>query len=170
MWCSAYRKSFEIKLKYESWIYSNSYSFTHNSVKLLRRLFGFYTSYVTTCSKSFQAFSMASMYDNMTYEFQDLWNKIAFIRSFEKYRRTFGVVSSNHGIRKSFPFWMCVLRQGWVTWISFFRYFFPTISMTRSSNLTTPEKMKINAVNCKNIANMFQILWNLSMELQMVIV
>ena len=102
------------------------------------------------------------------YKFQDLRNKIAFIRIFEMYRRTFRVVSPNHGIQKSFPFRMCVLRQGWVTWISFFRYFFPTISLTRSSNLNVTGKMKINNVNCKNIANMFQILWNLSMELQMV--
>jgi len=44
---------------------------------------------------------------------------------------------------------MCVLRQGWVTWISFFRYFSSTISLTPSSNLTASEKMKINIVNCK---------------------
>jgi hypothetical protein len=56
-----------IKLKYESRIYSNSYSFAHNSLKLLRRLFGFYTSYKATYSKSSQTFFMASMYDNMTY-------------------------------------------------------------------------------------------------------
>lgn len=67
MWCTAYRKSFEIKLKYESRMYSNSCSFTHNILKLLRRLSGFSTSYVTTCSKSSQTFSIASMYDNMTY-------------------------------------------------------------------------------------------------------
>lgn len=62
MWCTAYRKSFEIKLKYV--VYSNSCSFTHNILKLLRRLSGFSTSYVT---KSSQTFSIASMYDNMTY-------------------------------------------------------------------------------------------------------
>jgi len=140
------------------------------SVELLRRLSGFYTLYMTTCSKCFQTFlwplCMITWY---MYKFQDLWNKIAFIRIFEMYRRTFRVVSPNHGIQKSFPFQMCVLRQGWVTWISFFFwYFFPTISLTRSSNLNVTEKIKINNVNCKNIANMFQILWNLSMELQMV--
>jgi len=45
---------------------------------------------------------------------------------------------------------------------------FLTISLTRSLNLNASGKMKINNVNCKNIANMFRNLWNLSVELQMV--
>jgi len=39
-----------------------------------------------------------------------------------------------------------------------FPIFFSTISLSRSSNLTASGKIKLNAVNCKNIANMFQIL------------
>ena len=91
------------------------------------------------------------------YKFQNLRNKIAFSRIFEKYRHTFCVVSPDHGIQKSFPFRMCVLGQGWDMNI-IFPIFFPTISLTYSPNLNATGKIKINNVNCKNIANMFQIL------------
>jgi hypothetical protein len=112
MWCSAYTKSFEIKLKYESRMHSNSCSFTRNILKLLLGDCPVSIHHTWELARNLPKLFLCPlcMITWQMYKFQDLRNKITFIIISEKYWRMFVVVSRNHSIRKSFPFRMCVLR------------------------------------------------------------
>jgi hypothetical protein len=63
----AYRKSFEVKTQFECHITYKSNHVLLNSMKLHRRCFSFYTSYMTKCSKLVQNFTIAFTYDIMIY-------------------------------------------------------------------------------------------------------
>ena len=88
------------------------------------------------------------------YKFHNLRNKIAFIRISKSTNACSASCLLTIAFESHFILNVCS-QTGLGNMNIIFLIFFPTISLTRSLNMTASGKIKINAFNCKNITNMF---------------